>query len=54
MFACALRRVQSSYRSIGFSGTCLGQIDGLQESVDLGDGNGTSECSHYSLECILN
>lgn len=30
-----------SYRSVGFSGTCLGQIDGLQESVDLGDGNGT-------------
>ncbi|KLO08546.1 hypothetical protein SCHPADRAFT_908523 [Schizopora paradoxa] len=33
--------LQNYFQSVGFSGTCLGQIDGLQESVDLGDGNGT-------------
>jgi len=33
--------LRNYFQSIGFSGTCLGQIDGLQESVDLGDGNGT-------------
>jgi len=33
--------LRNYFQSVGFSGTCLGQVDGLQESVDLGDGNGT-------------